>query len=45
MSDADKTEIFDGILLGLAEKHTGGVPDVSFAVFQLLIRKYVMIYS
>lgn len=26
---SDKSEIFDSILLGLAEKHTGGVPDVS----------------
>lgn len=29
MEDAAKTEIFDGVLLGLAEKHPGGVPDVS----------------
>lgn len=37
MEDAQRAELFDGILLGLAEKHPGGVPDVSFHLFLLHI--------
>uniref|UniRef100_A0A336LD75 CSON009139 protein n=1 Tax=Culicoides sonorensis TaxID=179676 RepID=A0A336LD75_CULSO len=32
-------ELFDGVLLGLAEKHTGGVPDLLTTIAEFLARK------
>jgi len=35
----DTSEMFDGVLLGLAEKHPGGVPELLKTIAQFLARK------
>ncbi|XP_063701966.1 uncharacterized protein LOC134832012 isoform X1 [Culicoides brevitarsis] len=36
---SDNSEMFDGVLLGLAEKHPGGVPDLLKTIAEFLGRK------